>query len=436
MKKIITILFLLIGLISNSQLSSIVIRNDTTFSFNPSTGVYTQLNKFWPTDSVPLRTAIGLGTGLAYGTTAQYLRGNFSLATFPTTTASFANSTNKNFVTDAQLVIIGNTSGSNSGDNAANSTYASDYRAANFVAGTAYLAPSGNGSALTGLTASQVSLGNVTNESKATMFASPTFTGVPVLPTPFTIGAVSMTATGTQLNYLNAATGTSGTTNTNILFSGTPTIVTPSFTTGFTIGGAAASGKIPIGNGTNYVASTPTYPNAASTINKVIKSDGTNFVTSTETWAVPGTTGNLLISDGTNWTSAVRYPIQVATADIAATASATSTTTIFTPTADGMYRVSVYLKITTTGTSPVAGPVTITYTDADGSVAQSHVMLLANTSGAVVTTTVNNTTTTGTVYGSIVMNAKSGVAIQYAIAVSGTFGSGRYTAHLTCERIK
>jgi len=45
-----------------------------------------------------------------------------------------------------------------------------------------YLTTNGNGSSLTGLTASQVSLGNVTNESKATMFTSPTFTGTPVFP--------------------------------------------------------------------------------------------------------------------------------------------------------------------------------------------------------------------------------------------------------------
>jgi hypothetical protein len=59
-----------------------------------------------------------------------------------------------------------------------------------------------------------------------------------------------------------------------------PTIATPSFTTGFTIGGAATSRKMMVGN-------------------------GTNFVPSTETWAVPGTSGNVLISDGTNWTSGV-----------------------------------------------------------------------------------------------------------------------------------
>lgn len=76
-------------------------------------------------------TSLNITTALGYtpqqpitiGTTAQYLRGDLSLATFPTTTASFSSSTNKNFVTDAQLTILGNTSGSNSGDNAVNSLY-------------------------------------------------------------------------------------------------------------------------------------------------------------------------------------------------------------------------------------------------------------------------------------------------------------------------
>jgi hypothetical protein len=86
---------------------------------------------------------------------------------FPTTTAGFTNSANKNFVTDAQATVIGNTTGANTGDNAANTTYQNDYRAANFIAGTNYLAVNGNGSALTGLTASQVGLANVNNTSDA-----------------------------------------------------------------------------------------------------------------------------------------------------------------------------------------------------------------------------------------------------------------------------
>ena len=65
----------------------------------------------------------GKQSTITTGTTAQYFTGNLSLATFPTTTAPFANSTNKNFVTDAQATVIGNTSGTNTGDNAVNSNY-------------------------------------------------------------------------------------------------------------------------------------------------------------------------------------------------------------------------------------------------------------------------------------------------------------------------
>ena len=42
----------------------------------------------------------------------------------------------------------------------------------------------------------------------------------------------------------------------------------------------------------------------SATSGKVLKSNGTAFVGSTETYAAPGTSGNLLTSDGTNWTSA------------------------------------------------------------------------------------------------------------------------------------
>lgn len=46
--------------------------------------------------------------------------------------------------------ITGTNSGTNTGDNAVNTNYANDYRLANFVAGTNYLAPNGSASALTG----------------------------------------------------------------------------------------------------------------------------------------------------------------------------------------------------------------------------------------------------------------------------------------------
>ncbi len=54
-------------------------------------------------------------------------------------------------ITNAMLAngAVANLSGTNTGDNAANSTYASDYRAANFVAGTNYLTPTGSAASLT-----------------------------------------------------------------------------------------------------------------------------------------------------------------------------------------------------------------------------------------------------------------------------------------------
>jgi len=67
---------------------------------------------------------------------------------------------------------------------------------------------------------------------------------------------------------------------------------------------SATSGKIIVSDGTNYIASTPTFPNASATSGKVIKSDGTNWLASTETYAAPSTSGNVMTSDGTNWTSA------------------------------------------------------------------------------------------------------------------------------------
>ena len=91
-------------------------------------------------------------------------------------------------------------------------------------------------------------------------------------------GALGTPSSGTVTNLTGTASininGTVGAT--------TPTtgaFTTVDASTGYRIGGAAVSRKILVGNGTNYVSST-------------------------ETWAVPGTSGNVLTSDGTNWTSA------------------------------------------------------------------------------------------------------------------------------------
>jgi hypothetical protein len=79
-------------------------------------------------------------------------------------------------------------------------------------------------------------------------------------------------ATPSSANLRSAMTDENGTGA--LLFSGA---TTPDFTTGFTIGAAAASGKIPQGNGTNYVPSTPTWPTTAGTAGYTVRSDGTNY---------------------------------------------------------------------------------------------------------------------------------------------------------------
>lgn len=60
------------------------------------------------------------------------------------TTADINDSLNRRYVTDAQLTVIGNTSGTNTGDNAVNSNYTNDYRASNFIAGVDYAVPNSN----------------------------------------------------------------------------------------------------------------------------------------------------------------------------------------------------------------------------------------------------------------------------------------------------
>jgi len=99
-------------------------------------------------------------------------------------------------------------------------------------------------------------------------------------------------------------------------------------------GAAPTSGKVAISDGTNMVASTPTFPNASATSGKIIKSDGTNWTASTETYAVPGANGNVMTSDGTNWTSAA-----------ATSGASTPGSALFTSTADAS---NVHLTADTT----------------------------------------------------------------------------------------
>lgn len=115
-----------------------------------------------------------------------------------TSTANISDSTNKRFVTDVNLTVIGNTSGTNTGDNATNSQYSGDYRSSNFVAGTNYLAPNGSAAALTSFpTLNQNTSGTAANLS-----------GTPTLPNGTAVTTQSQGDNSTKIAstaYVDAA---------------------------------------------------------------------------------------------------------------------------------------------------------------------------------------------------------------------------------------
>ena len=93
--------------------------------------------------------------------------------------------------------------------------------------------------------------------------------------------SASLTASNGGIFYSTASAGAilSGTaTAGKMLRSGASTA--PTWSTATFPDTAGTSGKILISDGTNIVSSTPTYPNAAGTSGNVITSDGTNFVSS------------------------------------------------------------------------------------------------------------------------------------------------------------
>jgi hypothetical protein len=62
----------------------------------------------------------------------------------------------------------------------------------------------------------------------------------------------------------------------------------------------ASANKVILSDGTNYVLSTPTFPNASATAGKVTISDGTNWIASTSIWPnTVGTVGKIVRTDGT-----------------------------------------------------------------------------------------------------------------------------------------
>lgn len=132
-------------------------------------------------------------------------------------------------------------------------------------------------------------------------------------------------------------------------------------------------------------------------------------------------------------------PAEYATVDLTAQSAAKTATTIYTPAATGMFRVTVYLQITTAAsTSSVLGGTTgvvLTYNDGDGNVAQSDTVALMTTAGAIGLNSSTNTTATN-LNGSTIIYARTGVAIQYAIDYTSVGVTPmQYAAHLKVEAL-
>lgn len=212
------------------------------------------------------------------------------------TTADIADSTNKRYVTDAQLTVIGNTSGTNTGDQD--------------LSGYVPTSRTVNGHALTAdvtVTKSDVGLGNVDNTSDATKNAATatltnkTLTNPRVNTIYDTNGnkSLQLNATASAVNYLyvvNGATGNSisfraNGTDTNIpigMFSkGSGQVQIRSDTNGFILAGDS------VASGVNYVGLT----NAATGTGPTITSTGSD--TNVDLNITAKGTGNLNIPTGT-----------------------------------------------------------------------------------------------------------------------------------------
>jgi len=264
-------------------------------------------------------------------------------------------------------------------------------------------------------------------------------------------------ATPSSANLRSAVTDENGTGV--LLFNGA---TTPDFTTGFTIGTAAATGKFIVGNGTNYipststiptsagatankvllsdgtnyVLSTPTFPNASATTRKIIVSDGTNWIASTELWPVGTGTGNTLISDGTNWVS---QNTRENWTTFAVTGSNATTTgqalTDITGLTSGtlsnstLYEVEAWLNVTTSAVT--TGCQYAITGGGTGGAAVVQALLIGNSTGTTITTENIVASATGTA-ARLLTSGQSGM--MYIHGWVTTRGSG--TATISIQHLK
>lgn len=126
--------------------------------------------------------------------------------------------------------------------------------------------------------------------------------------------------------------------------------------------------------------------------------------------------------------------------DLTGQTAALTNSALYTPTVTGMYRVTYYAKVTTPGTSSVLGGTTgfvLHYTDGTDSVAQNLTLLETSQLGTtLVIGTGNTTNTTATIiYGTVMVYAKTGVALTYNLGYSSTGTTMQYEVHVKVEAL-
>ncbi len=139
-----------------------------------------------------------------------------------------------------------------------------------------------------------ITTGNITTANVTTLSIS----------TPLALSSggtnANLTASNGGIFYSTATAGAilSGTATAGKLLrsgsSAAPTWTTPTFPN------TGTDGKILIGDGTNYVESTPTYPRTSPSAGLILRSDGTNIIPSTSTFADTYGASTILYSNGAN----------------------------------------------------------------------------------------------------------------------------------------
>ena len=135
-------------------------------------------------------------------------------------------------------------------------------------------------------------------------------------------------------------------------------------------------------------------------------------------------------------------PSELATVDLTTQAAAISATALYTPAVSGMFRISVVLQVTRAATtSSILGGTTgvvLTYTEPDGSVAQTVTVEMSGQNGNTITTATGNTgnSTTTQSKGDADIYAKTGVAINYAVGYTSVGGTTmQFSVHIKLEAL-